>query len=149
MRRELAGELMRVDLRGAIDENADLDRVFVDLPASVEFGFRQIDRFNSIGVNRWVPRIATCVRERSTRVAALSYPVVFQANCVSNLFGGATIVSCMAPYFCERCEERFEELIDADEVRRSDGAPPPRACRTCRGELVFDELDRYFALFGP
>jgi hypothetical protein len=144
-REDREGGKVVLRLKGAIDENAALPQIFQDLPASVEFHLSGVERINSVGINRWIQLFSACSKTRSVTVSALSYPVVMQVNCISNLFAGATIVSCMAPYFCSACETRREVLVSRDEVPAG-GMPSPR-CPQCQGPLDFDELDSYFALF--
>jgi len=64
-----------------------------------------------------------------------------QANYVANLFGGAQIESCIAPYYCESCRKNQMMLVHASEL---DSVPPQRSCPKCSSPLIFDELDEYF-----
>jgi hypothetical protein len=146
VQRDVGEGTVVLKLRGAIDENAALPPIFQDLPAKVEFRLNGIERINSVGINRWIALFTQCSQQRTVTVSALSYPVVLQANCISNLFAGATVVSCMAPYFCNACGQRREVLITREQVAESGGTPSP-ACPDCKGALDFDELDSYFALF--
>src|SRR5438067_229922 len=134
-------------LSGAIDESSDLNSILQPLGANVRLDLEGVERINSIGIHRWITAFAPFCRGRKVELAALSYPMALQANLVADLFASATIVSCLAPYFCPKCQESRSALVARGEVNPS-GEPPPKRCPVCAEPMAFDELENYFAFFG-
>lgn len=139
----LADGTLRVTLHGALDERSDLGAIFGAIDADVALNLRRVERINSIGIHKWVTAIGPLSEERRVWLEEIPYPLVLSANAVANLFGQATPVSCMAPYFCERCGDSRTEVVQTAEVSAA-GVAPARTCSVCGGPLAFDELDTYF-----
>jgi DNA-directed RNA polymerase subunit RPC12/RpoP len=140
--------MQRVVLSGTIDENADLDAIFAKLSVlPTVLNLRAIERVNSIGVHRWIPLVTAAAKRHPLEIEEISYALVQTANVVANLFGAATLHSCMAPYFCARCNDNLAVVVTAEEVLATELRPPAKRCIRCNSELEFDELDGYFALF--
>jgi hypothetical protein len=133
-------------LSGAIDESSDLPGMFKELGADVEIDLEGVERINSIGVHRWIPAFEGFCRGRAVELTGLSYPMVLQANMVANLFGNVPISSCLAPYFCTKCQDNRMSLVQRTEVSSS-GLPPARKCPVCGEAMSFDELENYFSFF--
>jgi hypothetical protein len=136
---------LQVKLIGSIDEHADLANVLgpaIDGDAVIDL--EGIRRINSMGIRLWIPIVLELSRARQLRFERVPYPVVMQANCVLNLFGGARVVSVMAPYFCATCQSNRMAIVEASEV---DGAtaPPSKRCPECQSTMEFDDLDSYFS----
>jgi hypothetical protein len=136
-----------VSLIGAIDENADLDALFARLNGDVILNLRKIERVNSMGVHRWVPLVSRFTAKQPLLIDEISYALVQNANAVANLFGAAQVRSCMAPYYCGRCNDNATVVVTFDEVDRCGSGPPPKSCARCNSAMEFDELDGYFAFF--
>lgn len=139
-----------VALTGSIDEATDLDALLADLPqggGGVRLDLSGIDRLNSIGIHRWIPRFEAFARQRPTTIEGLSYAVVMQTNCITNLFAGATVRSCVAPYYCAGCDVAHAVRVDASEVQP--GRAPGKRCPTCGAAMQFDELPGYFQCLLP
>jgi hypothetical protein len=139
--------VVSIFLRGTIDETADLESVFRDLRGPVVFNLRGIERINSIGISRWITLIGGFSRKNRTSIDELSYAVVVQANNIANMFGGAEVRSCMAPYYCARCDASRTVLVKGDEIMRAGKSVPKKICNTCGSPMDFDELDTYFTFF--
>lgn len=131
-----------VALAGSIDEGADLDAVLGDLPGDMTLDMSGIERLNSIGIHRWIPRFEALAQGRRIAIEGLSYAVVMQSNCLTNLFAGQPVRSCMAPYYCARCDSGRAVRVSSNEVVR--GAPPAKPCPSCGERMQFDELPGYF-----
>ena len=141
------GGTTHVIFEGAIDENAKLESIFSQLSGDTMFHMRRVERVNSMGVHRWIPLVTRFTAKHRLSIVDISYPLVHNANVVANLFGSAQIQSCMAPYFCARCNANLTLSVSQQEVAATSYAPPPKKCERCGGELEFDELDNYFAFF--
>lgn len=138
-----SGEL-RVHLTGEIDETADLTSVFSQLDADTVFDMGGVRRINSPGILQWTNLISRFAADHDVVIENVSYPMGIQAHCLSNLFGGAEVRSCVAPYFCPRCKLTINLSVTAAQVADHAGAAPPGSCTQCQGALDFDELDSYF-----
>ena len=136
-----------VTLVGSIDENADLEGVFSRFTGDTTLNLRGVERVNSMGVHRWVPLITAFTARHRLIVEEISYALVQNANFVANLFGSATIRSCVAPYYCTACKDNCSVAVSAEEVAAHGFDPPPKRCVRCNSALEFDELDGYFAFF--
>jgi len=136
-----------VELSGAIDENSDVQGMFERLPADAVLNMRAVERVNSMGVHRWVPLVTRFSAKQRLLIDEISYPLVQNANSVANMFGTAQVRSCMAPYYCARCQDNVTVPVTASEVAATDYAPPDKQCGRCRSMMEFDELDGYFAFF--
>jgi len=135
---------VRVHLSGSIDESADLDAAFTGVEGRCIVSLEGIERINSMGIHRWIPVIARLASENELAFERLSYPVALQANVVANLFGGAKVLSCLAPYFCNTCQDDRTAVVTSEEIAASGGAAPEERCEVCNEPMEFDELDTYF-----
>lgn len=144
---EVSRERRRVELSGAIDESADLGDVFRAIDGDALFDLSGIERINSIGVLRWVSAFVPHTETHEVIIEAVSYPMMLQANCVANLFGSASVRSCLAPYFCPTCKDHQMVLVTVDQLAAAEGSAPAVSCQRCRTLLDFDELDVYFQFF--
>jgi len=138
----------RLALAGSIDENADLDSIFSKLTGDTVLNLRGIDRVNSMGVHRWVPIVTAFTARHRLLIEEISYALVQNANFVANLFGSATVVSCIAPYYCSTCKDNCSVTVTGEEVAAHGfEEPPSKRCVRCNSVMEFDELDGYFAFF--
>jgi hypothetical protein len=138
------GGVVRVYLSGSIDESADLDGALASAGRGAIINLEGIERINSMGIHRWIPVVAKLAEEHGIIFEHLSYPVALQANVVANLFGGAKVLSCIAPYFCNTCQDDRTVVVTSEEVQASAGTAPAKRCETCDDPMEFDELDTYF-----
>ena len=141
------GRWLRIALTGAIDETADLGSIFERLDRDTVIDLAGIERMNSIGVDRWIKAITRLSGQHRVMIEACSYPVVIQANVVSNFFGGAEVRSCMAPYFCPACQQHITTLVTREEVDTASDDSPSKSCAECGGPMEFDELESFFGFF--
>jgi hypothetical protein len=132
-----------VSLEGAMDERSDFQSIFDPLEGDTTFNMRGVERVNSIGIHRWIPLISRLSEEKRVAIEEIPYPLVLGANSVANLFGQASLLSCLAPYYCDRCGESRTIVVSSDDVNATPGTPEKR-CGTCQAVLSFDELDSYF-----
>lgn len=135
---------VRLFLRGVIDERADLEAVFRHLACPVSINLGGVERINSIGVNRWIQIFSAYATRHPTTLEHLSYAMVMQANSIANMFSVARILSCLAPYYCDRCATTTTAVVTAEDVASSHPAVPEKTCPTCGTKMAFDELDSYF-----
>ena len=138
-----ANDVTILILHGSIDEHSEL-ALPKSLGPKVVIDMADVDRINSVGINRWLPVIRELSSTRSVRAVRLSYAASIQAANIIGLFGSAVIDSCLAPYYCAACG-----ATPTVEVTRQEYAatrqPPKRTCPTCSKDLEFDELEEYLA----
>lgn len=132
-----------VHLDGIIDESSDLDSIFSSINKDAVFDLRHVKRINSPGVLKWIKCFGKFTLGHRAFVESVSYPMAIQASCVANLFSGAEVRSCLAPFFCAECHRSYELVVSRAELG-SGGEPPSQTCPTCKQTLDFDELDTYF-----
>jgi hypothetical protein len=103
-----------------------------------------ISRINSCGVREWVNFMRSLPPECEVELDRCPPSVVAQLNMISNFAGSARILSVQAPYVCEACGNEENVLLTVTPgVSPEIGA---RRCRSCGGEMEFDDIqDSYFA----
>jgi hypothetical protein len=136
-----------VALAGSIDENADLEAIFSRLTDDTVLNMQHVERVNSMGVHRWIPIVTRFSAQHRLAIDEISYALVQNANAVANLFGGAQVRSCMAPYYCSQCKDNCTIRVTMEEVAGSGDAAPVKRCAKCSQPMEFDELDGYFGFF--
>jgi hypothetical protein len=134
-------------LSGSIDENSDIEGMFAQVTGPALLNMQRVERVNSMGVHRWIPLVARCAAQYPLAIEEISYALVQNANVVANLFGSASVRSCMAPYYCARCKENWTVSVSADEVVGAGNMAPVKHCGRCSSAMEFDELDGYFGFF--
>ena len=142
------GEALRIV--GAIDEEAVsvLDQI-VALPAAqaLDIDVSGVRRINSLGVRHWIFFLRK-LDGRSVILRRVPPVMVEQLNSVLGFGGTATLVSVLAPYLCDTCQEsQIEELLlgtDVTPASVASGDVPTRKCTHCGQTASFDDLpDRY------
>jgi hypothetical protein len=147
----MRGERMVVQLRGEINENADLSELERILRGKVTLLLDGITRINSCGVREWVNLMRELRRVSSLVFARCSPTVVTQLNSIYNFRGRAKVESFFAPYVCEVCRVDDYKLLDVNEhfPDRSEPHVPAFRCSRCGGVMMFDELpERYLAFLA-
>jgi hypothetical protein len=144
-----AGERLRVQLRGEINENADFTELGRQLRGDVTLFLDGITRINSCGVREWVNFVRE-LQVDSLVFARCSPPVVNQLNAIYNFRGVAQVESFLAPYVCETCHvDEYKLLQTADHFPDDALHVPAFRCARCGGIMTFDELpERYLAFLG-
>ncbi len=149
-----AASLTLVSLKGPINEDADLEPLAGALrdlfrdsrakPTRLRLELSGISRINSCGVREWVNFIRSLPPECAVELDRCPPSVVAQLNMISNFAGSARILSVQAPYVCEACGNEENVLVAVTPgVSPEIGA---MRCRSCGGEMEFDDIqDSYFA----
>ncbi|MEQ1737643.1 MAG: hypothetical protein ABL886_14715 [Rhodoglobus sp.] len=140
---------LRITLSGGLDESADLDGLFARIDRACILNLRGVERVNSMGVHNWLVAISKVSSKHRLVVEEISYGLVQNAIAVTNLFGSADVVSCLAPYACARCDAHVVLTVRREEVFAAGGGPPTRQCERCGSNMEFEEIDGYFSFFRP
>lgn len=135
-----------VALAGAIDEWADLDALFEELPRGVpvRIDLAQINRISSVGVRIWIVFVDKLrLHDMGVTLEGCSVVIVRQMNMILQFRGHGVVRSAYAPYYCTRCNKEQLRLIDlttdvAAQLRKT------LPCPTCGTELDLDEEEALY-----
>lgn len=134
-----------IEIRGSIDETADLKGLFTGITKQVTLDLEGIELINSAGVREWVRTIAKIPAGLKIIWEKCSPRIVEQLNYVSNFLGEGEVDSFYAPYFCPKCKTEKSVLLKTADVRTK-GSPPKPKCERCKSALSFDDVEEeYFA----
>ncbi|MCD6498193.1 MAG: hypothetical protein J7M25_07860 [Deltaproteobacteria bacterium] len=140
--------LIRVSLRGEVDENANLVKLASDMKGRVTLDLADVRRINSAGVREWVNFVRNLPNVEEMEFVRCSPTIVNQLNMIYNFRGEAVVKTFFAPYLCEHCDVEVDVLLDVD-VHFHDRDPkhvPEFRCQHCGNLLEFDDIpERYFA----
>lgn len=135
-----------VSLVGAIDEWADLDALFEEIPRGLpaRIDLSQINRISSVGVRIWIVFVDKLrLLGMAVTLEGCSVVIVRQMNMILQFRGHGIVRSAYAPYYCARCNKEQLRLIDltadvATQLRK------PLPCPTCGTELDLDEEESLY-----
>jgi anti-anti-sigma regulatory factor/DNA-directed RNA polymerase subunit RPC12/RpoP len=137
----------KISLAGAIDELADLDALFDEIPprANVSIDLSQVKRISSVGVRVWICFMEKLKQhEMPAELEGCSVVIVRQLNMISQFRGHGVLRSAYAPYYCARCNKEQLRLIDlhADVAAQ---LHKPMLCPTCGSEIELDEEEALYS----
>jgi len=144
-----------VMLRGDITEKTDFDALLGQLESlHITFDMGGVRYLNSTGIRRWVEFLERIDADASYSFVRCSVAFTTQIGLVSRATGRGSVVSFMAPYYCEMCDREAQQLLQTRALAVSDAQPVPAApefdCPQCGGPLQFDEMpERFFAFMRP
>jgi anti-anti-sigma regulatory factor/DNA-directed RNA polymerase subunit RPC12/RpoP len=138
--------LTKISLAGAIDERADLDALFNEIPprAKVSIDLSQVQRISSVGVRVWILFMEKLKQhEMPAELEGCSVVIVRQLNMISQFRGHALLRTAYAPYYCAKCNKEQLRLIDlsadvASQLRK------PMLCPTCGSEIDLDDEEALY-----
>ena len=135
-----------VSLIGAIDEWADLDVLFDEIPRGlpVRIDLSQVSRISSVGVRIWICFIDKLrLHDMAVQLEGCSVVIVRQMNMILQFRGHGFVRSAYAPYYCARCNKEQLRLIDLTaDVKVQLHKPLP--CPTCGTVLDLDEEEALY-----
>jgi len=139
-------ERTAISLVGAIDEWADFDALFNEIPprSAVSIDLSQIGRISSVGVRIWICFMDKLkLNEMPVQLDGCSVVIVRQLNMILQFRGHSVVRSAYAPYYCARCNKEQLRLIDLSaDVGAQLRKPVP--CPTCGAELELDEEEALY-----
>lgn len=145
------GEVTCLRLGGIIDEQFDAPGLAQTIASRyVILDLGGVERISSFGIRQWVDFIASIGPQLAGLYFVECSPKILdQFDMVANFGGTGYIVSFMAPYRCDTCDQERRLLFRTDEetpLWRA-GQAPPSTCPTCNSPEDFDDPDpgRYFA----
>lgn len=144
------GSVTHVRLSGAIDETFAPDAASADCMGHVLVDVGRIERISSFGVRKWVDFVSK-LPAGSVGLYILHAPpiIVDQLNLVEGFAGIAKVLSVLAPYRCETCNDERVRLIDVvdDKEAIQSGAAPAHRCPVCDNALEFADVPEEFFEF--
>lgn len=147
-RLEDKGDYTLVYFKGVINEDFQCDDLLVRLKGNSTFDFGEVTAINSCGIREWVKFV-----HKLTHVELLlvncPIPIVKQLSLISNFKGEGKVKSFYAPYFCEKCDEGFNKLLEVDRDFKDKKSikSPSFKCETCGEEMIFDSIERVYFSF--
>jgi hypothetical protein len=141
---EREGGVARVYLTGAICEYSDLGRIAREVvEPEVHLDLAGVDRINSAGLRDWLDFIHRFTERRQVFFTRMSPPMVRNLNMIGSLVGQGRLLSVMAPYMCEPCDEMLNIVVDLAQSPSSATKP---ICSKCNEPMEFADLwSMYFA----
>lgn len=136
-----------IHLKGAMNENIDLNAIFVDVKPKVIIDLSKIVRINSYATKLWISMMETKLIDKEVELVGCSVAMVRQFNMIENMNGSAKIKSFYLPYYCNTCDNSVDIKADFTDSLSliSNNKVPEARCSTCNAELEFDDIeDKYF-----
>lgn len=100
----IAGGVLTVSFRGAIDEGSDLGKIDLQNHKTVIFDLGEVDYINSIGIRSWLVFFKQAGRDRVFVFRRCSEMIVMQMGLVNGFLPlGSKIESVYVPYVCDDC----------------------------------------------
>jgi serine/threonine-protein kinase len=143
-------EVVCLRLSGVIDDKFEAKALLDALAPISILDLEGIKRITSFGVRQWSEAMKTLPSQVKHLYLVRCQPsFVDQLNMVLNFGGRAEVISTVAIYFCEECQEERNVPIDvlADRAQISTGHTPPANCPTCSKPLVLDENPQQYYRF--
>jgi hypothetical protein len=144
--KQILKDELRVELVGAINEDADFNELLGLDQTKISFDFDKINMINSCGIREWIKFIEKI--PATTGVVYRNCPqiIIEQINMVHGFFkSGATIESFYAPYFCETCNKEHKIHLKSEQVQNRKA--PQMGCPKCSNEMEFDAIEAQYLNF--
>lgn len=147
IKRQTTDKGTRVIFEGEITEHANFAEVGA-LQDRAIFDLGGITRINSTGVREWIQFVNHMPGNLEVTYERCASAIILQTNMISNFLRGGKIVSFAAPYYCEKCSQASEVLLDVNkDLPDRKPTAPPRRCGQCGGSLVFDDVEENYLAF--
>jgi hypothetical protein len=141
------GNELYLELSGAIDESAELERIEVGDASTITIDMRNINRINSIGIRSWIIWVNKSLTNKKVTLVNCPRSVVDQFSKVHGFLPKtANVRSFWVSYACLNCGHDEEQLFELGKHFTKDGlsVATGRKCSDC-GELM--EMDGYEARY--
>lgn len=141
------GSVTHLRLSGAIDETFSQQAMGSDLMGQVILDLGQLERISSFGVRKWIEFVSR-LPSGALGLSIIHAPpiIVDQLNLVEGFAGISKVLSILAPYHCNRCNEDRVRLVDvvAEATTILEGRAPEHSCPVCAGPLEFADMPAEF-----
>jgi anti-anti-sigma regulatory factor len=135
------------NLKGVINEEADLS-FMADIPAGeVIINSSEVERINSCGVREWITALKGVTSDAKISYTECSPAFLDQINMISNFIGNGEVVSMYIPYLCESCDTKKDVLIKLSECLVDDELElPEEECVECSDPMELgDDPEQLFS----
>lgn len=146
--KQILQDELRLELSGAIDEDADFKELAGLEQKSISFDFEKVTMINSCGIREWIKFLESIPSDTKILYRNCPQIIIEQINMVHGFFRqGASIESFYAPYYCESCGKEAKILLKADQVKNRKA--PEMPCPVCNKKMDFDAIEgQYFGFLG-
>jgi hypothetical protein len=145
---QVLGNVMSIQLSGALDEADDLGTAIGHLKSSeLHLYCKGLSRINSEGVRGWI-KYFTQLTKNGVKLKFFEAPPIFveQLNQVRNFLCGGELVSLYLPFRCISCKSELVSLIALDALEKVYKSLPMPKCPKCSGQVELDDHPgEYFA----
>ncbi len=145
--RHRVASVTHLRIAGAIDETFSVQEAGADLVGHVIIDLGRLERISSFGVRKWIEFVGKLPAGAMGLYVIHAPPIVVdQLNMVEGFAGVAKILSLLAPYRCEKCNEDRVCLVDVHKERDTlaEGKAPVHACPVCAEALQFADIPGEF-----
>lgn len=138
-------------LKGTIDENDDLPKLFGRPMQPVVVDCGSLKSINSLGIRSWINYFNSLPR-KDIPLSFVNVPVflVEQFNMLKDFGCGGTVESLMIPFRCSACGTGFSVVRTVNTIKKGDdiSVPPEKCAKSgCSGNAAFDDLIDEFFMF--
>jgi serine/threonine protein kinase len=141
------GSITHLRLSGAIDETFSPQALAADNVGHVLLDLGQLERISSFGVRKWIDFVSKVPTGALSLTIIHAPPIVVdQLNLVEGFAGVSKVLSLLAPYRCNTCNEdrlRLVDVIEQAEVIAA-GQAPDHNCPVCESKLEFADMPAEF-----
>lgn len=141
------GSITHLRLSGAIDETFSQQALGPDLMGQVILDLGQLERISSFGVRKWIEFVSRLPNGALGMYIIHAPPIlVDQLNLVEGFAGISKVLSLLAPYRCNTCNEDRLRLVDvlAEAPLIAEGRAPEHSCPVCGSALEFADMPAEF-----
>lgn len=146
--KQILQDELKVELIGAIDEDADFKELVGLEQKTISFDFDKVNMINSCGIREWIKFLEKIPEKTLIVYNNCPQIIIEQINMVHGFFRkGASIESFYAPYYCEKCGAESKVHLTTDQVKNRKA--PKMDCPKCGAEAEFDAIEaQYFSFLG-
>jgi hypothetical protein len=146
--KQILQDELKVELTGAIDEDADFKELIGLEQKSITFDFEKVSMINSCGIREWIKFLENIPEKTHIYYNNCPQIIIEQINMVHGFFRkGASINSFYAPYYCEKCDKESKVHLKSEQVKGRKA--PKMACPICAENMDFDAIEaQYFSFLG-
>jgi len=146
-----SGRQAEIQLVGKIDENSDYSQLnFAGIDRAI-LNFDGVTLINSSGIQQWIKFLEGVPKNVKIDFANCPLRIVNQLNLIPAFIAGrdVDVLSFYAPYYCEKCDESQNILLDTAKhfPDRNAIVAPGAQCGKCKTAMEFDGIEKKYFLF--
>ena len=139
--REQKGAALLVRLKGPVDERANFEQVFGEVPLEVQVSCKEVTRINTAGMRAWI-KFFHGLQARGIKILLreVAFPIVEQINQTPDFAAGCAIESVLTHFVCPACKSELVGVFRIEDLRKNKLQMPEVKCSKCGGKAIFDDL---------